>query len=230
MIKTDLHIHSCLSPCGDDNMTPFDLVGMSLLNGLELIALTDHNSAKNCPAAKLAADSYGIGFIPGIEVTTSEDIHCVCLFSELEKAMAFDTMLEKHLPPIPNDTSIFGNQIIMSPNGSTSEFNTLLIAGCDISIIDLPSVVREFRGICYPAHIDRDANGLLAILGTWPEDLDTAAAEIRFKLPDGIPESLKILQASDAHRLEALPDGGYPLPLKSADFNGVRDYIYGNSL
>lgn len=227
MIRTDLHVHSCLSPCGDNNMTPFDLVGMSLLNGLELIALTDHNSAKNCPAAKLAAESYGIGFIPGIEVTTSEDIHCVCLFPDIDTAMAFDAMLEKHLPPIPNDTAIFGNQIIMFPDGSTSEFKTLLITGCDISIIELPDIIRDYGGICYPAHVDRDANGLLAVLGTWPEDLNVSAAEIRFNLPDAVPKHLKILQASDAHRLEALPDGGYPLPLKSPDFNGIRNYIYG---
>ena len=227
MIRVDLHIHSCLSPCGDDNMTPFDLVGMSLLNGVELIALTDHNTAKNCPAAKAAADAYGIGFIPGIEVTTSEDIHCVCLFPDIETAMEFDAMLEEHLPPIPNDTAIFGNQIIMSPDGSTEQFGTLLITGCDISIMDLPAIVRDYGGLCYPAHVDRESNGLLAILGMWPEDLDVSAAEVRFKLPDAVPKHLKILQASDAHRMESLPEGGYPLPLRSADFEGLKDYICG---
>ena len=227
MIRVDLHIHSCLSPCGDDNMTPFDLVGMSLLNGVELIALTDHNTAKNCPAAKAAADAYGIGFIPGIEVTTSEDIHCVCLFPDVETAMDFDAMLEEHLPPIPNDTNIFGNQIIMAPDGSTEQFPTLLITGCDISIMDLPSIVRDYGGICYPAHVDRETNGLLAILGMWPEDLDVTSAEIRFKLPDAVPKHLKILQSSDAHRMESLPEGGYPLPLRSADFKGLKDYICG---
>jgi predicted metal-dependent phosphoesterase TrpH len=104
MIRADLHIHSCLSPCGDDTMTPFDLVGMSLLNGLDLIALTDHNTAKNCPAAMAAAREYGIGFIPGMEVTTAEDVHCVCLFPTLESAMDFDSMLEKRIPPITNKT------------------------------------------------------------------------------------------------------------------------------
>lgn len=227
MIRADLHIHSCLSPCGDDNMTPFDLVGMSLLNGVELIALTDHNTAKNCPAAKAAADAYGIGFIPGIEVTTSEDIHCVCLFPDLDKAMEFDAMLEEHLPPISNDTTIFGNQIIMHPDGSTAQFDTLLITGCDISIMELPEIVKGYDGICYPAHVDRDSNGLLAILGMWPEDLDVTAAEVRFELPDAVPKHLKILQASDAHRMESLPEGGYPLPLRSADFEGLREYISG---
>ena len=227
MIRADLHIHSCLSPCGDDNMTPFDLVGMSLLNGVELIALTDHNTAKNCPAAKAAADAYGIGFIPGIEVTTSEDIHCVCLFPYLDKAMEFDAMLEEHLPlQFVCDFSP-NKQIIMHPDGSTAQFDTLLITGCDISIMELPEIVKGYDGICYPAHVDRDSNGLLAILGMWPEDLDVTAAEVRFELPDAVPKHLKILQASDAHRMESLPEGGYPLPLRSADFEGLREYISG---
>lgn len=225
MIKADLHIHSCLSPCGDDDMTPFDLVGMSLLNGLELIALTDHNSAKNCPAAMAAAKEYGIGFIPGIEVTTAEDIHCVSLFPTLEAAMDFDRMLEDHIPFIQNKTEIFGNQIIMSPDGSRKQFDNLLITGCDISIMDLPALVREYDGLCYPAHVDRDANGLLAILGMWPEDLDVTATEVRFSTPDVVPKNLKVLQASDAHRLEALPEGGFPLPLESPDFVCLNDYI-----
>ena len=227
MIRADLHIHSCLSPCGDDTMTPFDLVGMSLLNGLDLIALTDHNTAKNCPAAMAAAREYGIGFIPGMEVTTAEDVHCVCLFPTLESAMDFDSMLEKRIPPIKNKTEIFGNQIIMSPNGDEKQFDTLLITATDISIMELPALVREYGGICYPAHVDRESNGLLAVLGLWPEDLDVTAAEVRFKVPEVVPKSLKILQASDAHRLEALPEGGFPIDAEEPTFEGIKTYIGG---
>jgi PHP family Zn ribbon phosphoesterase len=227
MIRADLHIHSCLSPCGDDTMTPFDLVGMSLLNGLDLIALTDHNTAKNCPAAMAAAREYGIGFIPGMEVTTAEDVHCVCLFPTLESALDFDSMLEKRIPPIKNKTEIFGNQIIMSPNGDEKQFDTLLITATDISIMELPALVREYGGICYPAHVDRESNGLLAVLGLWPEDLDVTAAEVRFKVPDVVPKNLKILQASDAHRLEALPEGGFPIDAEEPTFEGIKTYIGG---
>ena len=227
MIRADLHIHSCLSPCGDDTMTPFDLVGMSLLNGLDLIALTDHNTAKNCPAAMAAAREYGIGFIPGMEVTTAEDVHCVCLFPTLESALDFDSMLEKRIPPIKNKTEIFGNQIIMSPNGDEKQFDTLLITATDISIMELPALVREYGGICYPAHVDRESNGLLAVLGLWPEDLDVTAAEVRFKVPDVVPKNLKILQASDAHRLESLPEGGFPIDAEEPTFEGIKAYIGG---
>ena len=225
MIRADLHIHSCLSPCGDDGMTPADLVGLSLLNGLDVIALTDHNSCKNCPAAFAAAQEYGIGFVPGAEVTTSEDIHCVCLLPTLEAAMAFDAALEQHLPPIPNRREIFGNQILISPDGTCGEYPNLLISATDLSIIDLPDFAAQFGGICYPAHVDREANGLFSILGTWPEDLHVKAAEIRFCDPGGLPAGIPLLQGSDAHRLEDLPDDGFPTALPTPDFAGILQYI-----
>lgn len=225
MIRADLHIHSCLSPCGDDRMTPEDLVGLSLLNGLDVIALTDHNSCKNCPAAYAAAQAYGLHFVPGAEVTTAEDIHCVCLFPTLEAAMRFDLALETHLPPIPNRREIFGNQIILSPDGSTQEYPKLLISGTDISIIDLPAFAEQFGGICYPAHVDREANGLFAILGAWPVDLHVQAAEIRFNDPGGLPAGIRLLQGSDAHRLEDLPEDGFPTDLPTPDFSGICQYI-----
>ena len=84
----DLHIHSCLSPCGEDDMTPCNIAGMGYLNGLKIMALTDHNTAKNCPAFFAACRAYGIVPVPGMELTTAEDVHMVCLFPELETALA----------------------------------------------------------------------------------------------------------------------------------------------
>ena len=227
-MKTDLHIHSCLSPCGSEYMDPQDLVGMARICGLELIALTDHNSAKNCPAAADAAARYGVGFIPGIEVTTSEDIHCVCYFPDLESAMAFDAMLYEHIPFIPNRADIFGEQKMIHRNGAPEIERKLLLTGCNISIMDLPQTVAEYGGLCWPAHVDRDANGLFSVLGTWPEELNVPAAEIREFCPEGLPEGLKIVQASDSHDLESLSEaGGFEIPLDTADFAGLYKYITG---
>lgn len=206
-------------------MRPENLVGFSLLNGLELIALTDHNSVRNCPAAAAAAEAYGIGFIPGAEVTTSEDVHCVCLLPDLDAAMAFGDALEQHMQQILNRPDIFGHQTICHPDGSDEEYPWLLLPATDLSILDLPSFVQTYDGICYPAHVDRDANGLFAMLGLWPEDLHTPAVEIRHLLPAGVPDGLKTIQASDAHQLESLPEGGFVLPLQSPDFTGLARYL-----
>ena len=145
-------------------MDPCDLVGMARICGLDLIALTDHNSAKNCPAAAEAARKYGVGFIPGIEVNTSEDIHSVCLFPDVDAAMAFDAMLYEHIPFIPNRPDIFGEQKIIHVNGEPEIEHKLLITGCDISIMELPAIVAEYGGLCWPAHVDRDTNGLFGDL------------------------------------------------------------------
>jgi hypothetical protein len=227
MIAADLHIHSCLSPCADDDMTPFDLVGLAKLNGLDLIALTDHNTAGNCPAAALAAREYGVGFIPGAEVTTREDIHCVCVFPTVETALQFDAFLSPYRPGIKNRPDIFGRQLLMRPDGSVAEEQDLLILALDISIQDLSDAVGRFGGLFWPAHVDRDSNGLFAMLGTWPKDLRADAAEIRFQDPGGIPRSLRIIRSSDAHRLCDMPEGGFPLPLETADFEGLMKYLRG---
>ena len=86
----DLHMHSCLSPCGDIDMTPNNLVNMAMLQGLDLIALTDHNTARNCPAALKVAEELPITVLPGLELNTCEEIHVVFVFPTLERAMACD--------------------------------------------------------------------------------------------------------------------------------------------
>ena len=104
----DLHIHSCLSPCGDDDMTPANIAGMAALKGLEAIALTDHNTCRNCPAFLAAAAEYGILAVPGMEINTSEEVHAVCLFPSLESAPDFDAYVYAKLIKFPNNETIFG--------------------------------------------------------------------------------------------------------------------------
>ena len=111
--RYDLHLHSCLSPCADDDMTPANIAGMAMLNGLTLVALTDHNSCKNCPAFFEACRRHGLVPVPGMELNTAEDIHLVCLFPTLEAALSFDAGVERRLLPVRNDPAVFGNQRIV---------------------------------------------------------------------------------------------------------------------
>jgi hypothetical protein len=113
----------------------------------------------------------------------------------------------------------------MEPDGSTKTEETLLIAACDISILSLPEIAARYGGLCYPAHVDRDSNGLFAVLGTWPQELKVHAAEIRSRIPDGLPEHIKIIQASDAHDPQSLPEDGFPLPLRNPDFESLLEYL-----
>ena len=165
----DLHIHSCLSPCADDDMTPNNIAGMAALNGLQVVALTDHNSAKNCPAFFEACKRQGLIAIAGVELSTAEDIHLVCLFPELDAAMEFDKALESHLAPIKNKPHIFGNQLVLnSEDEPIMEVEALLITATDLWAGDAIELARGFGAHVHPAHIDRASNGMIAILGDIP--------------------------------------------------------------
>ena len=112
----DLHINSSLSPCGDNDMTPNNIVNMAKLNELDIIAVTDHNTCRNCSAAIKVGEEVGLTVVPGMELTTSEDIHVVCLFPDLESAEKFDKYVYERLMKIPNEADIFGHQYVMNEN------------------------------------------------------------------------------------------------------------------
>ncbi len=224
----DLHIHSCLSPCGDDDNTPNNIAGMASLCGLNIVALTDHNTCKNCPAFFEAAKKYGIIAIAGMELTTSEDIHIICLFEELEDAMRFSDEVEKYRIPFPNRVDIFGEQMIMDGNDNVigTEEN-LLSNATTISVDQVPDLVKQFGGICYPAHIDRQANGIIAVLGTFPETPDFSC----FELHDGaVAEEYiskygledKILTVgSDAHYLTDIRDKEFYFDIEDEPYSSA---------
>ncbi len=205
----DLHIHSCLSPCGDNDMTPNNIVSMGILNGLNIMALTDHNSSKNCPAFVKAAKKQGIIPICGMELTTAEDIHVVCLFPTLERAMLFDEFADSKRIKIVNKPNIFGEQLILDENDEvigTEEH--LLLNATGITIEQAPEIVKDFGGICYPAHIDREANGIIAALGVFPENSGFQLAEFadsgnieEYSVRYNEVADKRIIVSSDAHYL-----------------------------
>ena len=160
----DLHIHSCLSPCGDNDMTVNNIVNMAALKELDVIALTDHNSSKNCPAFMKVAEEAGIKAIPGMEINTAEEIHAVCLFPTLDAAMDFDSYVFSMLPPVKNKPEIFGDQILVDENDERiGTIDTLIITASGVSLSELPDLMKQYGGIFFPAHVDRSANSLLAM-------------------------------------------------------------------
>ena len=209
----DLHIHSCLSPCADDDNTPNNLLGMASLAGINVLALTDHNSTKNCPAFFKAAKSYGIIPIAGMELTTSEDIHAICLFETLEDAMAFDNALDEYRVKFENRPDIFGKQLILDENDNIIEEERYLLSNATgISIEDAPDIVSRFNGVCYPAHIDRESNGIIATLGTFPSSPYFSAVEFHneenitaYKEKYAISDKLIVI-SSDSHYLTDIKD------------------------
>ncbi len=208
----DLHTHSCLSPCGSNSATPASMAGFGVLNGLNILAMTDHNSCANCPAFFRAANEYGLVPVAGMELTTAEDIHAVCLFETLEAALDFDREVEKRRMPVKNREEIFGEQLIMNENDEViGKQENLLITATDVSLEEAPALVKAFGGVCYPAHIDREANGVIAVLGDFPPEPVFSCAELRdpanaqrYRTAYPVLRNKTFVFSSDAHDLAAI--------------------------
>lgn len=226
----DLHIHSCLSPCGDALMTPPNIVNMAFVKGLDIIAITDHNSARNARAVCAAASSLPLTVIPGIEVTTAEEIHVVCLFPDCESAEKAGQELEKHLPHIQNRTEYFGEQLVMDENETViGSFQFLLSNALDISIDALPALVESFGGFCYPAHIDKETNSILSVFGTLPEKPHFSALEVSRPLKffeagknAGYSKEHIVVTSSDAHFLPDISEREHLIELEEPTFEALR--------
>ena len=210
-------------------MTPNNILNMSLLKELDLIALTDHNSCKNCPALMKAAEGTPLTVLPGMELTTAEEIHVVCLFPVLDAAMAFDAYVHDRLADVENDPSIFGEQQILdaqdNPIGIESK---LLVNATSIEISELPGLVRQYGGLCYPAHIDRSSYSVLSNLGFIPPECGFRTLEVHDPgafFADGANANLKeeyyIITSSDAHYLQDISEREHCIHLDTVDFQGL---------
>ena len=237
----DLHLHSCLSPCGDNDMTPANIAGMAAVKMLDIVALTDHNTTRNCPAFYKACKSQGVIPIAGIELTTSEDVHIVCLFETLEKAMEFGEFVDARRIRIKNKTEIFGDQLIMDENDEIIGSDDFLLPNATTLSIEEGYQEAVNRGaIVWPAHIDREANGIIATLGMLPSEPRFGVVEYRdaASVPDyesRFPElkEKKIVCSSDAHYLWDINERENFFELDDENYSGdlirkrLFDYLRG---
>lgn len=231
----DLHIHSCLSPCGDDEMTPANIAGMAMIKGLNILALTDHNSTLNCPAFFDACSNFNITAIAGAEVTTIEDIHVLTLFDSLEGAMEFNEFLKNERVLFENDPDVFGRQLIVNSNDEIlGEEKNLLINAVSVSVDDVSEIVNNYSGVAIPAHIEKDSNSLVAVLGTV---VDLGFSSYEFKNLDCATDYIKryktlenkfLISNSDAHYLWDINEqiNSFEIFSDLSDTNAVRNEVF----
>lgn len=220
----DFHLHSCLSPCGDADMTPNNIVNMAKLKGLDAIALTDHNACGNCAAAMEAGEREGVIVLPGMELCTAEDIHVVCIFPKLSFALEFEKEIRKTLPKIKNRPDIFGEQLILDGGDRVvGREETLLITASGIGIDGVFALCRGFGGTAFPAHADKQANGIVGVLGAIPPEVGFAAVELSprcdaedFSAKNPSLGSRRILRDSDAHYLWEISERTNSIAVASA--------------
>ncbi|MBI4825400.1 MAG: PHP domain-containing protein [Nitrospirae bacterium] len=208
--KADLHIHTCLSPCADIEMSPKAVVKTALERGIDMIAVTDHNSAENVEAVMHAAEGSGLAVLCGMEASTVEEVHILALFEGHEGIIKLQEMVYNKLMPGRNDPEIFGEQVIADEEDDVLGFNDrLLISATGITAKSLVDTVHALGGIAIASHIDREGFGIISQLGFIPDDCLLDALEFSSRISFdkakelyGNYSNFAWLSSSDAHRLE----------------------------
>jgi PHP family Zn ribbon phosphoesterase len=200
----DLHLHTVLSACAELEMLPELIVERAQELGLNIIAVTDHNSAENAASVVNAAAGTGITVLPGMELQTREEAHLVCLFDTLEQVARWQEEVYAHLPPLKNNEDAFGTQVVLDADGEA-------VGTTSFSVEQAVQRVHALDGLCIPAHVDRPAYSIIANLGFIPPDLEIAGVEIsalvgpkeaRERFPQ--LERYSLITSGDAHRLSEM--------------------------
>jgi PHP family Zn ribbon phosphoesterase len=208
-MKADLHIHTCLSPCADLRMSPQAIAEQAKIKEIDILGICDHNSAENVPALIKAASLFEISILPGMEVTSQEEVHILALFDRLEPALKLQEIIYNNLPG-ENDEEAFGMQVVVDEKGDVLHFNNkLLIGASTLSINEVVETIHSLEGLAIASHVDREGFSLMGQLGFIPEDLGLDALEIsprttyqeaRGKFDPIFP----LTMSSDAHYLEEI--------------------------
>lgn len=230
-----MHIHSCLSPCADVLNSPKGIVERAKNKGIHIIALCDHNSAENCWAAIKAGRKIGVAVIPGMEITTREEVHVLGWFPSVVAALEVQAKVYDTLPG-ENDPDRFGLQVIADEDDGVTDFcPKLLIGATTMSIEDVVRVIHRADGLAVASHIDREGFGIIGQLGFIPPELELDALEVSCNLSISQAKErfveyssrFPFICSSDAHRLEDIGRGYTELECDEVSFEGVKKSILG---
>lgn len=233
--RADLHIHSVLSPCGDLEMSPAKIVERAVEEKLDIIAITDHNSTLHGPVARQIAKKHGIYVLYGAEVTTKEEVHCVCLFDTDSQRLDFQAYIEENIQRIPNNVDYYGYQLVVDEDENVvDEIDYLLISTTTQSIYEVQAKVSALGGIFIPAHIDRPKFSITSQLGFVPPDLKFDALEVsRYSSPKAMLATnpfvthKRFVRSSDAHFTGDIAKQTTLFTMEKLDFENVRRALNG---
>jgi len=222
----DLHIHTCLSPCGELDMTPKRIIERALDKGLDIIAITDHNSAENLSAAMEVARGSNVTVLPAMEITSSEEVHVLAIFETVGTAMEMQETVYKELTGGENDERLWGPQVLVNENDEVMGFNKrLLIGATRFTLKALVAEIHEAGGLAVASHVDRGSFSVISQLGYIPEDIKFDALETtgpeRAGTIIGQCGGIPWVTSSDAHRLDDIGRKTTTFLLEKASFREI---------
>jgi predicted metal-dependent phosphoesterase TrpH len=232
--KADLHIHTCLSPCTELDMSPESILAAARKKGLDIIGICDHNSSENSPGVFYAARGTPISVLPGLEVTSQEEVHVLALFDSLEAALKLQEEVYANLPG-ENNEEAFGQQVIVNEKEEVEGFsNKLLIGATTIPLEDVIRRIHSLDGLAIASHIDREAFSIIGQLGFIPKNLALDALEVSPRIP--IEEAIKtyaygfpITCSSDAHYPNDIGKGATTFLLEEPSLAEIKKALKGEA-
>jgi len=230
--KADLHIHTCLSPCADLDMTPKAIVEKSLGLGLDIVAICDHNSAENVEAVVRAGVQQKLCVLPGLEINSREEVHILAIFENAEKALHMQDTVYRHLKGT-NRPEFFGDQVVVNEFDEVEGFNNrLLIGAVDLGLQEIVSEVHRQRGLTIASHVNRPSFSIISQLGFIPPDLELDGLEVTQdtgQLDRSTMGKLPLVTSSDAHFLHDVGRAYTPFFLESPNLEEIRLALFGKS-
>jgi PHP family Zn ribbon phosphoesterase len=233
--RADLHIHSVLSPCGDLEMSPGNIVEAAAARGLDIIGITDHNTTRHCGIVKRMAENKGIFVMTGSEITTKEEVHCLVFFENDEKLELLQGYIDKYLPDMLNVPEIFGEQLQVDENEIiVHEEKRLLANALRKSVNEIEEFVHSNGGIFIPAHIDRLKNSIYSQLGFLPDNLKADALEVskattieKFSAVHPEIKKFSLTRSSDSHMPDSIGMVSTTFLVKEKSFSEIRMALAG---
>lgn len=212
-------------------MTPKNISTMCAHAGYDIVALTDYNSCGNSAAFQKACETVGLLAVPGMELCLREDAHVLCLFPDLERALAFDHYVRGKLTDLENNPDIFGPQVLMDENDQVlGQETAFLVGSADIGAYEVVALVEQYGGVAIPSHLDSNSYSLLSNLGLWDPDMGFKLAEVSMDCPDsfyGRPglETLRFIKGCNAHTIDQIPNQYQIMELPERTAQAVIDWL-----
>ncbi len=229
-VRADLHIHTSLSPCADLEMTPVRVLKRAKEVGIDMIAICDHNSAKNTIYTFKAGQNFPVKVFSGIEVNCAEEVHILSIFDRPESALLFQEHIYKGIKE-KNNEELFGVQAVVDENDEVVEIEKrLLIGACELKIKEVLDIVHSLGGLVIASHVDREAFSITGKLGFIPEDLNLDAVEVSKTCKSFSIKGFPVVSFSDAHRLDEIGEVWTTFEVERMDVEGLKEAFINNRI
>ena len=229
--KADLHIHTCLSPCAGDDMSPQSIVKQAEIKKLDIIGICDHNSAENVTATQETAKRKRITVIGGIEATSQEEVHILALFNDEKDVFEFQAVIYEKLSGF-NEDEVFGKQLIINEDDEIIGINNrLLIGATSLPLQKIVQTICSLKGLAIASHIDRERFSIIGQLGFIPEGLPLDALELSPNYDRRIRNhelyGFPLVTFSDAHFLEDIGKSFTIFLMEEANIEEIKKALTG---